>query len=130
MGLKRFKGETLPFTRQGWTRQFKAGFFRTGAAWKQVEKVKVLTKGGMGVRLEEVFILASWDTDVGGNQVKDNRKGQHFLSLVKGTKELAFAVENSGDWRVLSYDCRNFFEVQTQEEAEALLSPRRWRRWN
>lgn len=129
MGLNKFMGETLPFTRDNWTRQFKKGFFRDGSEWKQVEKVRTLAKSGMGVRLEEVFILASWDIDKGGNKTKDHRKGQHFLSLMRGKMELAFAIENRHDWSILSYDCRKFCTVKMKREAEAMLSPGDWRDW-
>jgi hypothetical protein len=116
-GNKRFKGESLPFTANGWTRQFKSGQFRDGGAWKHVEKVKV--------------VLASWDTDKGGNQTKDARKGQHFLSLMRGSQEIAFAIASkaAGGWRVLSFDCRGYYDVPTQSEAQGILSPLSWRRW-
>ena len=83
MGLNTFEGESLPFTRHGWLRQIKSGTFRNGGTWKQVEKVKILGRGTMGAKLEEVHILASWDVDQGGNKTKDLRKGQHFLSLLQ-----------------------------------------------
>ena len=131
MANNRFKGETLPFTANGWTRQLKSGIFRDGGTWKHVEKVKVISRAGMGVRLEDVFVLASWDTDKGGNKTKDGRKGQHFLSLMRGLQEIAFAIKlkNGGGWRVLSYDCRSYYDVQTQDEAQGILAPRSWRQW-
>jgi hypothetical protein len=129
MGLNKFEGATLPFTRHGWTRQIKSGTYRTGASYKQVEKVRVVGRGTMGSKLEDVHILASWDTDVGGNKTKDLRKGQHFLSLKKGSEELAFAVHDTNCWRVLTYDCSRFAQVDTQREAEAILTAAQWRRW-
>ena len=126
---KRFKGEVLPFTRNGWKRQFRSGEFRAGGGWKQVEKVKLISLGSMGVRLEEVYILASWDIDKGGNKSKDLRKGQHFLSLMKGAQELAFAIHDKSDWRILTYDCSYYGVVGTQREAEGILTATKWRKW-
>lgn len=129
MSTNKFEGETLPFTRHGWTRQIKSGTFRTGASYKQVEKVKTIGRGTMGAKLEEVHILASWDVDQGGNKTKNLRKGQHFISLKKGVEELAFAVHDANCWRVLTYDCSRFTQVQTQQEAESILTAAQWRRW-
>ena len=131
MANNRFKGESLPFTVNGWTRQFKSGSFRDGGTWKHVEKVKVISRAGMGVRLEDVFVLASWDTDKGGNTTKDARKGQHFLSLMRGSQEIAFAIESKADrgWRVLSFNCRGYYDVPTKSEAQEILSPLSWRQW-
>jgi hypothetical protein len=42
MGINKFEGETLPFTKHGWTRQIRSGTFRNGGTYKHVEKVKVL----------------------------------------------------------------------------------------
>jgi hypothetical protein len=123
-----FEGMSLPFTQNGWTRQIKSGAFRTGATWKQVEKVKKLGLGTMGARLEEVHILASWDIDQGGNKTINNRKGQHCLSLMKGVKELAFAIQDKARWLVLPYDCSYFVAVKTQREAEEVLAATRWRK--
>lgn len=130
MGVNQFEGETLPFTRHGYTRQFKAGTFRNGSSYKQVEKVKVIGKGTMGAKLEDVHILASWDMDQGGNKTVNARKGQHFLSLKKGVDELAFAIpDNNGGWRVLPYDCSFFAAVTSQREAEEVLAATKWRKW-
>ena len=130
MGLNKFEGEALPFTSHGWTRQFKSGTFRNGATWKHVEKVKVLGRGTMGARLEEVHIIASWDVDQGGNKTINRRKGQQFLSLKKGVDELAFAIHGPGDeWRVLAYDCSYYAVVKTQREAEEILAATKWRKW-
>lgn len=131
MANNRFKGESLPFTVNGWTRQFKSGSFRDGGTWKHVEKVKVISRAGMGVRLEDVFVLASWDTDKGGNTTKDARKGQHFLSLMRGSQEIAFAIESKAarGWRVLSFNCRGYYDVPTKSEAQEILSPLSWRQW-
>ena len=131
MTTARFKGERLPFTSNGWTRQFRSGSFRDGGIWKHVEKIKVLSRSGMGVRLEDVYVLASWDTDKGGNKTKDARKGQHFLSLMRGSQEIAFAIESkaAAGWRVLSFDCRGYYDVQTQGEAQGILAARSWRQW-
>lgn len=129
MGTNKFEGETLPFTKHGWTRQIRSGTYRNGATYKQVEKVKVLGRGTMGSRLEDIHIIASFDTDQGGNKTKNLRKGQHFLSLKKGVEELAFAVHDLDCWRVLTYDCSRFAQVQTQREAEAILTAAQWRRW-
>lgn len=132
MGLNKFEGESLPFTKHGWTRQIKSGTFRNGGTWKQVEKVKVLGRGTMGAKLEEVHILASWDVDQGGNTTKDLRKGQHFLSLLKGVTELAFAIHdqhNGNKWRILTYDCSYCGVVKTQREAQEILAATNWRKW-
>jgi hypothetical protein len=133
MGLNKFEGETLPFTRHGWRRQIKSGSFRNGATWKHVEKVKVLGRGTMGAKLEEVHILASWDTDQGGNKTINKRKGQHFLSLKKGITELAFAIDDSHDgehiWRVVPYDCSYYLVVETQRKAQEILAATNWRKW-
>ncbi|AJP62021.1 hypothetical protein [ANMV-1 virus] len=129
---KKYDGETLPFTRHGWLRQVKSGSFRNGATWKNIEKVKVLGHGTMGATLEEVHILASLDIDQGGNKTVNTRRGQHFLSLKKGARELAFAVhENTHEtgWRVLTYDCSCYRAVETQLEAEKILTTTRWRKW-
>ena len=129
MGLNKFEGVSLPFSSHGWTRQFKSGTFRNGASYKQVEKVRVVGKGTMGSKFEEVHVLASWDIDIGGNKTKDLRKGQHFLSLKKGVEELAFAVHDANCWHVLTYDCSRFAQVQTQRKAEEILTAAQWRRW-
>lgn len=132
MATNEFEGQTLPFTVHNWTRQFKSGTFRNGVLYKQVEKVKVLGRGTMGAKLEEVHILASWDVDQGGNKTKDRRKGQHFLSLKKGATELAFAVHDITEksrWRILTYDCTYYRVVKTQREAEEILKATNWRRW-
>ena len=129
MGINKFEGEILPFTRGGWTRQCKGGMFRNGATWKQVEKVKVLGRGTMGAKLEEVHILASWDIDQGGNKTINKRKGQHLLTLKKGVDELAFAVHDSKVWRILAYNCSYFGVVKTQRDAEEILAAINWRKW-
>ena len=129
MPIDSFDGQSLPFSSHGWLRQIKSGTFRNGATWKQVEKVRVVGRGTMGSRLEDIHIIASWDIDIGGNKTKNLRKGQHFLSLKKGVEELAFAVHDSTCWRVLTLDCSKFTQVQTQQEAEAILTAAQWRRW-
>jgi len=128
-GKNKFEGETLPFTKNGWTRQIKSGTFRNGATFKQVEKVKMIGLGTMGAKLEEVHILASWDIDQGGNRTINKRKGQHFLSLVKGVQELAFAISCKTRWLVIPYDCSYFLDVETQREAEEILAATKWRKW-
>lgn len=75
MTANRFEGETLPFTSHGWTRQFESGTFRNGGTWKHVVKVRVVGRGTMGAKLEEVHIIASWDVDQGGNKSINKRKG-------------------------------------------------------
>lgn len=132
MAMNKFEGETLPFTRHGWTREFKSGTFRNGATWRHVEKVRVIGRGTMGAKLEEVHILASWDIDQGGNKAINKRKGQHFLSLKKGAQELAFAIHDVTDkpgWRILTYDCSYYAVVRTQREAEQALAATKWRKW-
>lgn len=129
MSANKFEGLTLPFTRGDWTRQIKSGTFRNGATFKQVEKVKVLGRGTMGAKLEEVHILASWDIDQGGNKTINKRKGQHFLSLIKGAQELAFAIRCKSGWLVVPYDCTYFLDVGTQQEAEEILAATKWRKW-
>jgi 3-hydroxyacyl-CoA dehydrogenase len=129
MAGNKFEGETLPFTRGGWTRQIASGSFRNGATWKHIEKVKVLGRGTMGAKLEEVHILASWDIDQGGNKTINKRRGQHFLSLKKGARELAFAIHDKTGWRVLTYDCSCYLAVETQQEAEKILSAAKWQKW-
>lgn len=132
MAVNKFEGKTLPFTSHGWTRQFKSGTFRNGATWKHVEKVRVIGRGTMGAKLEDVHILASWDIDQGGNKSINRRKGQHFLSLKKGVTELAFAIHDVTDkpgWRILTYDCSYYAVVRTQLEAEAALAATNWRKW-
>lgn len=130
MAANKFGGRTLPFSSHGWTRQIRSGTFRNGAAYKQVEKVKVLGRGTMGAKLEEFHILASWDIDVGGNKTKDLRKGQHFLSLKKGAHELAFAIHDKHNgWRVMAYDCSYCMAVKTQREAQEILAATNWRKW-
>lgn len=132
MGLNPFEGKPLPFTRGGWTRQIASGTFRNGATWEHIEKVKVLGRGTRGAKLEEVHILASLDTDQGGNKTINKRKGQHFLSLKKGTVELAFAVHDLHDkngWRILTYDCSYYLVVETQREAEEILAATNWWKW-
>lgn len=129
MATNKFKGVVLPFTSRGWTRQIKSGTFRNGAPWKHVEKVKVLGRGTMGAKLEEVHILASWDTDQGGNKTVDSRKGQQYLSLKKGVDELAFATHTKQGWAVVAYDCSYYRVVKTQREAEEILKATNWRRW-
>lgn len=129
MASDKFEGRSLPFSSHGWLRQIRSGTFRNGSSYKQVEKVRVVGRGTMGSRLEEVHIIASFDTDQGGNKTKNLRKGQHFLSLKKGAEELAFAVHDSTCWRVLTYDCSRFAQVQTQQEAEEILTAAQWRRW-
>lgn len=132
MEVNTFEGETLPFTKHGWTRQFKGGTFRNGGTWKQVEKVKVIGKGTMGAKLEEVHIIASCDIDQGGNKTTNHRKGQHFLSLKKGAQELAFAIHDRKErdgWRILTYDCSYYAVVRTQKDAEEILSATNWRKW-
>ena len=124
-----FEGHRLPFSSHGWTRQIKSGSFRNGATWKHLEKVKVLGRGTMGAILEEVHIIASWDTDMGGNKSINKRKGQHCLSLKKGARELAFAIHDKTGWRVLTYDCSCFSAVETQHEAEKILSAAKWQKW-
>jgi hypothetical protein len=111
MASKTFEGQTLPFTQHGWTRQIKSGYFRNGATYKQVEKVKVLGRGTMGAKLEDVHILASWDIDQGGNKTINTRKGQHYISLKKGATELAFAVHGR------------------RKDAEEILVATNWRKW-
>ena len=128
-GKGTFEGEKLPFTRNGWTRQLKSGTFRNGSTWRHVEKVRAVGFGTIGAKLEEVFIIASWDIDKGGNKTKDHRKGQHFLSLIKGNKELAFAVDTKSGWRILTYDCSHYEIVKTQQQAEEILRTINWRRW-
>ena len=83
----------------------------------------------MGAKLEEVHILASWDVDQGGNKTINKRKGQHFLSLIKGGQELAFAINALSGWRVLTYDRTYYLEVETQREAEEILAATKWRKW-
>jgi hypothetical protein len=132
MATNKFEGRTLPFSQSGWTRQIKSGNFRTGASYKQIEKVRVVGRGTMGSKLEDVHILASWDTDQGGNKTKDLRKGQHFLSLKKGVTELAFAIHdqhNGNGWSVLTYDCSYYCVVKTQQEAQKILAATNWRKW-
>ena len=129
MGLSEFEGQTLPFTSHGWLRQFKSGTFRDGATWRHVEKVRVIGRGTMGAKLEEVHIIASWDVDQGGNKTINRRKGQHFLSLKKGVVELAFAICGKDNWKVLAYDCSYCSVVETQREAEEILAATRWRKW-
>lgn len=133
MASNQFEGMTLPFTQRGWLRQFASGTFRNGASWKHVEKVRTLGVGTMGAKLEEVHILASWDIDQGGNKIINMRKGQHFLSLRKGVRELAFAIhdkkDNGGGWRILTYDCSYYGVVKTQQEAEEVLAATKWRKW-
>jgi hypothetical protein len=129
MGINKFEGQTLPFTSRGWLRQFKSGSFRNGATWRNIEKVKVLGRGTMGAKLEEVHILASFDTDIGGNKIKNTRKGQHCLSLKKGPIELAFAVHVKTGWTVVAYDCSYYLTVKTQREAEKILTATNWRKW-
>jgi hypothetical protein len=129
MASETFEGRQLPFASNGWTRQFKSGSFRNGALYKQVEKVKVLGRGTMGAKVEEVHILASFDFDLGGNKTTNQRKGQHFLSLKKGATELAFAIHYQDRWRVLAYDCSYFMDVKTQQEAEEILKATNWRHW-
>jgi len=85
--------------------------------------------GTMGARLEEVHIIASWDVDQGGNKTVNARKGQHFISLVKGVQELAFAICGKDSWRVLAYDCSYCAIVETQREAEKILAATKWRKW-
>jgi hypothetical protein len=119
-------------TRGGWTRQIASGTFRNGATWKHIEKIKVIGRGTMGAKLEEVHILASWDTDQGGNKTVNHRKGQHFLSLKKGVRELAFAVHDKlheKGWQILTYDCSCYLIVETQHEAEEILAATNWRKW-
>jgi hypothetical protein len=132
MAGNKYEGETLPFTRGGWTRQIASGRFRNGATWKHIEKVKVLGRGTMGAILEEVHILASWDTDQGGNKTINKRKGQHFLSLKKGGTELAFAIHDKfrgSGWRILAYDCSLCTTVKTQHEAQMMLAATNWKKW-
>lgn len=132
MGINKFEGESLPFTKHGWTRQIKSGTFRNGGTWKHVEKVKVIGRGTMGAKLEEVHILASWDIDQGGNKTTNKRKGQHCLSLKKGKTELAFAIHDATEkpgWRILTYDCSYYAVVRTQREAEKILAAVNWRKW-
>ena len=130
MGLNKFEGETLPFTRHGYTRQFVSGIFRNGASYKQVEKVRKIGVGTMGAKLEDVHIIASWDIDQGGNKTVNARKGQHCLSLKKGKQELAFAInDKKGDWQILSYDCSFYAVVKTQREAEEILNVMNRRKW-
>jgi hypothetical protein len=129
MAENMFEGVPLPFTRHGWTHQITSGIFRNGATWKNIEKVKVLGRGTMGAILEEVHILASWDIDQGGNKTRNLRKGQHSLSLKKGVQELAFAIHDKTVWRVLTYDCSCFLAVETQHEAEKILSGVKWQKW-
>ena len=129
MGVNKFEGETLPFTKHGWTRQIRSGTFRNGGTYKHVEKVKVLRQGTMGAKLEEVHILASWDADQGGNKTVNKRKGQHVLSLKKGVHELAFAIHIKTRWWILTYDCSYFGAVETQREAEEILKATNWRKW-
>ena len=132
MAGNKYEGETLPFTRGGWTRQIASGSFRNGATWEHIEKVKVLGHGTMGAILEEVHILASWDTDQGGNKTINKRKGQHTLSLKKGAVELAFAVRDrckKSGWLILTYDCSCYLVVETQQEAESILKASNWRKW-
>ena len=128
--MNKFEGLTLPFTQHGWLRQFKSGVFRNGASWRNVEKVKVIGRGTMGSKLEEVHVIASWDVDQGGNKTLNVRKGQHYLSLKKGADELAFAIHSKDMWRILTYDCTYFRDVKTQREAEKILAATRWRKWN
>jgi len=125
----KFEGESLPFTQNGWTRQFATGTFRNGASWRNVEKVKVIGHGTMGAKLEDVHIIASLDIDQGGNKIVDMRKGQHHLRLTKGGDELAFAVHDGKVWRILAYNCSCFMVVKTQREAEELLAVVNWRKW-
>lgn len=127
----KFEGVKLPFTSHGWTRQFKGGTFRNGGTYKQVEKVRVVGRGTMGAKLEDVHILASWDVDQGGNKTINRRRGQHVLSLKKGVKELAFGFQDqdTGDWHILPYDCSFYAVVPTQREAEEILKATNWRMW-
>jgi hypothetical protein len=128
MTTNKYDGQTLPFTSKGWTRQIKSGTYRNGASYKQVEKVRVVGRGTMGSKLEEVHVLASWDIDIGGNKTKNLRKGQHFLSLKKGVEELAFAIHdehNGNGWRVLAYDCSYCLVVKTQQKAQEILAATR-----
>lgn len=130
--MKKFEGQSLPFTSHGWTRQFESGTFRNGGTWKHVAKVRAVGRGTMGAKLEEVHIIASWDVDQGGNKTTNARKGQHFLSLKKGAQELAFAIHdrhNGNQWRILTYDCSYYGIVKTQREAEKILSATNWRKW-
>jgi hypothetical protein len=118
---KKNKGESLPFTQNGYTRQFKSGPFRDGGSFKQVEKVRVIGYGTMGAKL--------CDIDKGENKTINKRKGQHFLSLSKGGLELAFALDQNTGWLILSYDCSRFESVNTQHEAEEILKATNWRKW-
>ena len=129
MAARKFEGQTLPFTQNGWLRRFTSGTFRNGATWRNVEKVRKIGMGTMGARLEDVHILASWDIDQGGNKTINKRRGQHFLSLMKGAQELAFAIGSKSGWQVLPYDCSYFLEVKTQREAERVLAATKWRKW-
>jgi hypothetical protein len=132
MATNEFEGMRLPFTQNGWLRQIRSGTFRNGSTYKQVEKVKVLGRGTMGARLEDIHILASFDIDQGGNKTRNTRKGQHLLSLKKGVIELAFAVHGrhkEDEWQVLPYDCSYYLIVKTQREAEEILTATNWRKW-
>lgn len=132
MSGKKNRGESLPFTQNGYIRQFKSGEFRDGGSWKQVEKVRVIGRGTMGAKLEDIHIIYSCDIDKGGNKTVNKRKGQHSLSLKKGVTELAFAIHDATEkpgWRILSYDCSYYSVVQTQREAEQVLAAINWRKW-
>jgi hypothetical protein len=82
MSSNKFEGQTLPFISRGWTRQIKSGTFRSGATWKHVEKVKVIGRGTMGSKLEDVHILASWDIDQGGNKTTNTRKEYYPMTAL------------------------------------------------
>jgi hypothetical protein len=129
MNSKKNKRESLPFTQNGYTRQFKSGPFRDGGAFKQVEKVRVIGRGTMGAKLEDIHIIYSCDIDKGGNKTINKRKGQHFLSLSKGGLELAFAIDGNSGWLIIPYDCSYFESVNTQHEAEEILKATNWRKW-
>jgi hypothetical protein len=75
-------------------------------------------------------ILASWDTDQGGNKAINKRRGQHFLSLKKGARELAFATQvKAGWWWILTYDCSYCGAAETRSDAAKVLVGIKWQKW-
>ena len=105
-----------------WKIETRKGRMEGGGNYEDTEKVKELSREN-GKRIIEAIVLSDVDIDSGGNKSIDTHKGYHYVALLEGKKQLAFAVHIPKTWRVLSDDCLTFVkDVKTKKEAIGLLA--------